>query len=88
MPNKPPEQSPLPAAAKVVGVGLSFGLGLAVQIYVLGIVVGGWLDEKLGSAPWCVLGCSLLAIFVAFRQLLAGLNLWAKRGGPNFRKEK
>lgn len=72
-------KAPLATVAKVVGVGFSFGLCLAVQIYLLGVVLGGWLDQKLGSEPWCLVGGVLLAIVFAFRQLFLGLAVWQRR---------
>lgn len=85
---EPAKKTPPLKAAQAIGVGLSFGVGLVAQIYLLGILLGGWLDEKWGSAPWCMLGGTVLAIFVAFRQLMRGLDVWAKRGGQIFRKGK
>ena len=67
------------AAVKAVAVGLSFGLCLGVQIYILGVLLGGWLDQKIGSSPWCVIVGVLLAIAVGFRQLFSAVEVWQKK---------
>ncbi len=61
------------------GLALSFGLTLGVQIFALGYLLGGYLDNKLASAPWFLLLGTLIAIGLSFRQLFLGLNLWQKR---------
>lgn len=78
MPQAPKSTRPV-QTAKAVGLGFSFGLSLAAEIYVIGIVVGGWLDSKLNSAPWCTIGGTLLAIAAAFWLLLRGLDFWRER---------
>lgn len=42
-------------------------LGIAVALGALG---GFWLDGKLGSEPWCMLGGLLIGVFAGFRGLL------------------
>lgn len=76
---EPPKSTRPAQTLKAVSLCFGFGVSLAAEIYVVGILVGGWLDKKLNSAPWCMLAGTLLAIAAAFWQLLRGLDLWNKR---------
>ncbi|MCL2816846.1 MAG: hypothetical protein FWD39_00465 [Clostridiales bacterium] len=55
---------------KLLKTCMSFGLLLGLRIYLIGILLGGWLDGLLGSAPWCLLAGVLSAIFFSFYQLI------------------
>ena len=40
-----------------------FGVGLQIAAGVgLGLLVGWWLDGKLGTSPWCMLGGAMLGL--------------------------
>lgn len=46
---------------------------------VVGVLGGYWLDKKLGSAPWLLLGLSLLGICVGFYGFLREMARLGKR---------
>ncbi|MCR6545431.1 AtpZ/AtpI family protein [Dehalobacterium formicoaceticum] len=51
-------------------VAVTFGITTALRIYLLGVLIGGWLDKKFDSSPWFMLLGVLLAIFLSFKFLL------------------
>jgi len=59
---------------KYVQVASTFGITTALRIYILGVLLGGWLDKKFVTSPWFMLLGVLLAIFLSFRFLLEQLN--------------
>jgi F0F1-type ATP synthase assembly protein I len=59
---------------KYIQVATTFGITTALRIYILGVLLGGWLDKKLVTSPWFMLLGVLLAIFLSFRFLLEQLN--------------
>lgn len=69
-------------------IGAGFGLTLFAEIYVLGILLGGWLDQRLGSKPLFTLAGVLLALFGSFYQLYRMLNAAeaAQRGRAQAKK--
>ena len=49
-------------------LGLLTQLGFAMAACVIvGVFLGKWLDGKLGTSPWLLLGCSLLGAAAAFK---------------------
>ncbi|MGI6066204.1 MAG: AtpZ/AtpI family protein [Bacillota bacterium] len=56
--------------AKYIQVAAAFGITTALRIYILGVLVGGWLDNRLETSPWCKLAGVVLAIFLSFKFLL------------------
>ncbi|MFY2556220.1 AtpZ/AtpI family protein [Corallococcus terminator] len=46
---------------------------------VVGVLGGYWLDKKLGTAPWLLLGLSLLGICVGFYGFLREMARLGKR---------
>jgi len=59
---------------RYVQVATTFGITTALRIYILGVLLGGWLDKKFVTSPWFMLLGVLLAIFLSFRFLLEQLN--------------
>lgn len=55
---------------KYLQVATTFGITTALRIYLLGILAGGWLDSKFGTAPWLKLLGVVVAIFLSFKFLL------------------
>ena len=52
---------------------ISFALGAGTELVVsvlLGFLAGQWLDKKLGSGPWLMLGGAFLGITVGLYQLV------------------
>lgn len=39
-----------PQAAEVMGVGLQFAAAILIFLF-----IGGWLDDRLGTAPWLLI---------------------------------
>lgn len=52
------------ALAQASAVGMTFAVAI-----VLGLAAGWWLDKKLGTAPWCLLGGLLVGILAGFKNL-------------------
>ncbi len=50
--------------AQASAVGISFAVAI-----VLGLALGWWLDKKLGTAPWLLLGGLFLGIGAGFKNL-------------------
>lgn len=46
------------------------GIEMAIAV-VLGLVAGGWADEKLGTEPWLALVGLLLGFGVGFKAVMA-----------------
>lgn len=67
-----------------IRVATSFGLTTGLRIYILGILGGNWLDEKLGTPPWFMLIGIVIAIILSFKFLLEqiiGIEKIPKNGG-------
>ncbi len=60
---------------KLWQICLSFGLSLGVSIYLLGPLLGGFLDQKLGSSSVFTIIGVLLAIACCFYRLFRELRL-------------
>lgn len=54
--------------ASMLGQASAVGLTFVVAI-VLGLALGWWLDKKLGTAPWLLLGGLLCGIAAGFHNL-------------------
>lgn len=54
--------------AGAIGQASAVGISFAVAI-VLGLAAGLWLDKKLGSAPWGLLGGILIGVAAGFKNL-------------------
>ncbi|MCL2677631.1 MAG: AtpZ/AtpI family protein [Clostridiales bacterium] len=67
---------------KLLKTCLSFGLQLGLSIYLVGVLLGGWLDRKFSTAPWLMLAGILLAIFSSFYQLFKDFGEEAKKEDP------
>ncbi len=81
-PRDPEAPPPLKEAPKFTGLKKAFGDGEAhllgqasavgltfVVAILLGLGAGWWLDQKLGTAPWCLLGGILVGIAAGFKNL-------------------
>jgi ATP synthase protein I len=60
----------------------TFGLELVVFV-VGGLLLGQWLDGKLGTAPWLLLLCLLLGLAAAFRNLIRLVKDFHSPAGKN-----
>lgn len=63
------------AALQLIRVASTFGLTLGINIYLLAVLLGGWLDRQFNTAPLCRLLLLLVALASSFlflyRQLVA-----------------
>lgn len=50
-------------------VGLELGLSV-----VFGVLFGRWLDGKLGTTPWLMIGFLALGVFAGFRSVLRAVH--------------
>ncbi len=61
------------SATRYAGLGLQFALSILLFLY-----AGQWLDRKLGTAPWCMIGGVFLGASLAFysmyRKLMGDLE--------------
>jgi ATP synthase protein I len=59
-----------PSVAEFAGVGLQFAVSILVFVY-----AGQWLDRKLGTAPWFLIGGVFLgagaSFYSMYRKLMA-----------------
>jgi ATP synthase protein I len=55
--------------ASLLATASSIGLALVVSVF-LGLVLGLWLDSKLGTRPWLTVVCLLCGVAAGFK------NIW------------
>ena len=67
---------------KVWQICATFGLSVGITIYIVGVLFGGWLDEKLHCAPLCTLIGVLVAIAACFARLICSLSELDKKSAP------
>lgn len=70
---------------KYINFGLSFGLTMAITVYLL-YQGGKWLDNRLGTSPVFMFVGILLAVAAVFKRLLADLK--TLEGPPGDREEE
>lgn len=72
--NRPPSKNAMKSLSMITGFGISF----AVEVWLIGFVFGGWLDEKLaGGKGYLTMLMIVLAIafaFISFYQLVIRLE--------------
>ena len=57
---------------------MQIGVNMAISI-VLPLLLGAFLDSKLGTSPWILLTLTILGVFSAFRNLFViTKEFWAK----------
>ncbi|HUJ57930.1 MAG TPA: AtpZ/AtpI family protein [Kofleriaceae bacterium] len=72
----PPAVDPAARRAKRAYNALSastVGLELGVAV-VISVLLGIWLDRKLGTAPWLMLGMLVLGLVAGFRSVLRAVR--------------
>ncbi len=77
MERKPAGEQPSPRMI-LLRTALTFGMGMAVRIYLLGVLLGGWLDRRWGTGPWLMVTGVLLAVFMGFWRLIVDLQQWER----------
>ncbi len=81
MPKKDNNQQIESPPNKVWQICLSFGLTIDISVYILGFLLGAWLDDKLATSPLFTIIGSLLAIVSSFYRLIhdfMALDKWEK----------
>ncbi|MDX9871694.1 MAG: AtpZ/AtpI family protein [Clostridia bacterium] len=73
-------------AYKYINFGLSFGLTMAITVYLL-YQGGKWLDTRLNSAPWFMLLGIVLAIAAVFKRLFAEIKMLERELSQNENEE-
>ncbi len=60
-------------AFKYINFGLSFGVTMAITLYVL-YKGGGWLDQRLGTSPVFMMIGIILAVAAVFKRMITDLK--------------
>ena len=60
---------PPPSTVVFIGKGTIFAVSLGLNIYLIGILGGGWLDRRLGTEPIFFFVGILIAFFTSFYYL-------------------
>ena len=71
---------------KLWQIGLSFGLTVGISVYILGFLLGSWLDDKFATGQLFTIIGVLLAIFSSFARLIHDFMVLDKQSKQN--KEK
>lgn len=66
-------------AYKYINYGISFGLTMAITVYVL-FLGGSWLDDRAGTYPLFTFLGVILAIATVFKRLLTDLRVMERQG--------
>lgn len=61
------------AMLRVCGICLGFGATLGAQCYLLGILLGGWLDTRFDTAPLFLMLGVVVALIASFYELYQAL---------------
>ncbi len=64
-PKKPPQPSLWSKGVRFMAVGVEVAVAILLSLW-----VGQWLDIRLGSEPWLLLGCMLVGMIAALRILM------------------
>ena len=64
-------------------IGITFGLTIGLAIYILGVLLGGFLDEKFVTQPLFTIIGTLLAIFASFYRLIHDFSALEKNKKVN-----
>lgn len=75
MPDDAPQDSGLGSAARYAGFGFEFAATI-----VAGVLVGNYLDQRLGTSPWVMLVLTLGAMVGAVQRLISSLKKHSSRG--------
>lgn len=69
-------------AARVAGVGLQFAASIVIFL-----LVGQWLDDRLGTEPWLLIVGVMVGAAAGFFSLYRQLTGGPKRPGPDGRED-
>ena len=67
---------------------ITFGLTIGISIYILGFLIGAYLDKKFATAPLFTIIGALLAIASSFARLIKGFSTLDKKNSGNEKKSK
>jgi len=82
MVTEPPVRGTFAEAMRQVAPYLNLGWTFAVSV-ASGVLGGWWLDRKLGTRPWLLLGGALLGIAAAFVSFFRVVLPPSEGGGGN-----
>ena len=51
-------------------IGITFGLSIGLSIYILGVLLGGYLDERFALEPLFTIIGTVIAILACFYRLI------------------
>ena len=57
------------SAYAFIRIGATFGLTVGANIYILSVLLGGWLDRRWDTAPLCRLILLFVALVMSFLYL-------------------
>ena len=64
---------------KVWQICLSFGLTIGISVYILGFLLGAWLDDKLGTGSlFTIIGAPIASSFYRLIHDFMILDRWEK----------
>lgn len=64
-------------------IGITFGLSIGLTIYILGILLGGYLDDRFASEPLYMIIGTVVAILASFYRLIHDLSKLDRRKQTN-----
>ena len=69
-------------AFKYINFGISFGITIAITVYVL-FLGGRWLDDRLGTAPLFMFLGVVIGVAAVFKRLITDLKTLDQKPGDN-----
>lgn len=76
------------AVYSYIRIASSFGLTMGMNIYLLSVLLGGWLDDKVGTEPLFRLILLFVAIAMGFLYLFRQIQVAAEIEKENREAEK
>ena len=64
-----------PSMYTFIRIGSTFGLSLGLNLYLLSVLLGGWLDDKFGIAPVFRLIVLFVALGMSFAYLIKQVSV-------------
>ncbi len=71
-----------------IRIASTFGLTMGMNIYLLSVLLGGWLDEKFGTEPLLRLILLFVALAMGFLYLFKQIQIAGEIEKENSKKEE